>query len=44
MTILRKLSNYKDDPKITLSILRDLGELGFTNFICDLISREENID
>lgn len=42
MTILRKLSNYKNDSVIIESILKDLGELGFTNFLCDLISSEEN--
>lgn len=37
INILRKLSNYKEDVKVSKSILKDLGELGFTDFLCDLI-------
>lgn len=44
MTILRKISNYKEDPVIAQSILIDLGELGYTDFLCDLICTEENND
>jgi inositol 1,4,5-triphosphate receptor type 3 len=44
MTILRKLSNYKKNPEISQSILKDLGDLGFTDFLCDLIRTEENIE
>nr|CAR82067.1 TPA: calcium release channel IV1b [Paramecium tetraurelia] len=40
INIVRKLSNYKEDLHITKSILKDLGELGFTDFLCDLIKLE----
>ncbi|CAD8120276.1 unnamed protein product [Paramecium sonneborni] len=40
INIVRKLSNYKEDFQITKSILKDLGELGFTDFLCDLIKQE----
>ena len=37
INIVRKLSNYKEDLTITKSILEDLSQLGFTDFLCDLI-------
>ncbi|CAD8205015.1 unnamed protein product [Paramecium pentaurelia] len=40
INIVRKLSNYKEDFQITKQILKDLGELGFTDFLCDLIKQE----
>ena len=42
ITIIRKLSNYKDNLSVSKSILKDLSELGFTDFLCDLIKGEYN--
>ncbi|CAD8123813.1 unnamed protein product [Paramecium sonneborni] len=40
--IIRKLSNYKEDTQISKSILKDLEQLGLTDYLCDLIKYEND--
>ncbi|EAS05098.2 inositol-triphosphate type 1 protein (macronuclear) [Tetrahymena thermophila SB210] len=42
MKMLRKISNYKKDQKISDSIQRDLNAMGFLNFLCDVIVEEDD--
>ena len=37
--VLRHLANFNDHPEIAEEIRKDLCELGFTKFLCQVISK-----
>lgn len=41
MKILRKISNYKKEQRVSDSIQRDLNAMGFLRFLCDVIVLED---
>lgn len=42
MKILRSLANFRNDLDASSSIHRDLCDLGFTDFLCEVISKDNN--
>lgn len=44
MKILRNLANYKneEDPTTSNEIHKDLCDLGFTDFLCEVISKDKD--